>query len=611
MFRNSKEDFYIYLKALSDAYYTTENPMVNDGEFDDLVAEYEEQYNDPYVYLGSGEEVGGGGGAEGKKTKLPVFMSSLNKCKDESSLSRFNAKNVQVQEVVFSEKLDGISLLLETKNKKTTLYTRGDGENGTDVSHLLEYLKFPQTTLGLVRGELVIQKKLCEILGENLRNIVCGAVNSKTSNLEVLKHVEFIAYSLPKHDLTPKQSFELLQASGFLIPQIVVSEGGVCSLEKCNQILTSFQKTSRYFIDGLVVAKNIFVPITSVENPKHIVAFKRTGASRETQVVQVLWQQSRYGVLHPRVQINPIDIDGCTIAFVSGVNAKYIVENKIGPGTRLQIHRSGDVIPNILRIIESTEAQLPGETYEMDGVHFKVNKSSGADIARLTYSMKTLQAKGISEQTVEKLYNAGYTTEILLWNANVFDLIKIEGIKQKSAENIVETLRESRERLSLLNVLLISACFNNFGESKLKKIIGCFEVKKYLKTCHLSKESILSLLASISIKTLGDSFIEYCKTFRKSALFMSLLELVEVEQHGQPSQVIVHTRVVFSGFRDKDLQSKCLEKGIEVSDGKVNKKTSYLVVDDLSSTSSKVELAKSLGVPMLSKDQFVANYNLK
>ena len=80
MFRSSKEDFYIYLKALSDAYYTTENPMVNDGEFDDLVAEYEEQYNDPYVYLGSGEEVGGG--AEGKKTKLPVFMSSLNKCKN-------------------------------------------------------------------------------------------------------------------------------------------------------------------------------------------------------------------------------------------------------------------------------------------------------------------------------------------------------------------------------------------------------------------------------------------------------------------------------------------------------------------------------------------------
>ena len=601
MFRTSKADFYKHLKALSDAYYITENPLVNDGEFDALVAEYEEQYGEQYLYLGV---------AEGKKIKLPVFMSSLNKCKDDSSLSRFNGKNVP-EEIVYSEKLDGISLLVEVKNKKTALYTRGDGEFGTDVTHLLEYLKFPQTTLGLVRGELVIQKKLCEILGENLRNIVCGAVNSKTSNLEVLKHVEFIAYSLPKHDLSPKQSFELLQASGFLIPQVAVLEGA-CTLDKCNQILTSFQKTAKYFIDGLVVAKNTFVPITSVENPKHIVAFKRTGASRETQVVQVIWQESRYGVLHPRVQITPIDIDGCTISFVSGVNAKYILENNIGPGTRLQIHRSGDVIPNILRIIEATEAQLPTETYEMDGVHFKASKSSASEIARLTYSMKTLKAKGISEQTIVKLYNAGYNTEILLWNANAFDLSKLEGIKQKSAENIVEALRESRENLSLLNVLLISACFNNFGERKLQKIIDNLDVKKYLETRHLSDEAILSLLAASSIKTLGEPFIEYCNVFRHSALCMSLLTLLAPLP--PPSQIKaqeIKVKVVFSGFRDKTLQSKCLEKGIEVVEGKVSKQINCLVVDDLTSSSSKVEQAKSLGIPMYSKEQFVANYNLK
>jgi DNA ligase (NAD+) len=594
---------YEYLKALSDAYYNTDTPLVNDQQFDLLVAQYELKFGEPFTYLGTPAT------STHTKTKLPVFMGSLNKCKDEAAIARVCAKFHGVS-TVYSEKLDGVSLLLVTSPSGWKAYTRGDGEFGADVSFLTPQLSLPPLQEGkalIIRGELVIAKSVG--LGDNLRNIVCGVVNAKNPNKDILQHLQFVAYSTPSLPLSPSESFSYLTKMGFTIPLNVTSSK--CDLAECNYLLTSFQTGSKFCIDGLVVARDLYLPTLTLDNPKHIVAFKRLGNTQESTVIKVIWQDSRYGTMHPRVQLSPVIIDGCTIAFASGVHAKYIVDNNIGPGTVLEIQRSGEVIPNILRVVSSTIAQLPiNVDYEWEGVNIKVKSPQETQlIARLTHSLKLLKAKGISEQTVQKLYKAGFTTELLLWQATAKDLMVIDGIKQKSAENIVEALQVSKGNLTLTTLLLMSACFSGFGESKIEKVVGLanLELARYLSHTHLTDEQVTLLLAEVSIVSLSSAFLAGCAAFRHNKDFMGLLSSLPVTAptFGAGTQgTNTSGTVVFSGFRDKDLKVKCELNGWNVSDNPVSKKTTCVVVQSLDSTSNKTEAAKLLGVPVYTKEEF-------
>jgi NAD-dependent DNA ligase len=598
---------YEYLKALSDAYYNTDTPLVNDQQFDLLVAQYELKFGEPFTYLGTTHT----------KTKLPVFMSSLNKCKDEAAIAKVCAKFHGVS-TVYSEKLDGVSLLLVATLSSPSCplgwkaYTRGDGEFGADVSFLTTQLSLPASPGGggvTIRGELVIAKSLG--LGDNLRNIVSGVVNAKNPNKDILQHLQFVAYSTPTLPFSPSESFSYLTKLGFTIPLLVTSTK--CDLAECNYHLTAFQTASKFCIDGLVVARDLYLPILTLDNPKHIVAFKRLGTTQESTVIKVIWQDSRYGTMHPRVQLSPVIIDGCTIAFASGVHAKYIVDNNIGPGTVLEIQRSGEVIPNILRVVSSTTAQLPVNVdYEWEGVNIKVREPQETQlIARLTHSLKILKAKGISEQTVQKLYKAGFTTELLLWRATAKDLLVIDGIKQKSAENIVEALQVSKGNLTLTTLLLLSACFSGFGESKVEKVVGLanLDLARYLTQTHLTEEQVTLLLAEISIVSLSSAFLAGCAAFRQNKDFMELLSTFGTGGAVSPTKAVGSARgtkgtVVFSGFRDKDLKVKSELNGFQVSESPVSKKTTCLVVQSLDSTSNKIEAAKLLGVPVYTKEEF-------
>ena len=205
-------------------------------------------------------------------------MSSLKKCKDEESLERFANAEPKVTKYIFTEKLDGVSLLIHYTEKGVKLYTRGDGEYGSDVTHLLKWIDIPKsidsnTSNNIIRGELVIPKKLVTTFGDNLRNIVSGVVNAKKPDTKILKECVFIAHNIPNNEQSPSECFKTLRKLKFKIPQIVVSYG--YDLDECNKVLTKFEQSTEYFIDGAVVAKDVYQPIVNSDNPKHIIAFKR------------------------------------------------------------------------------------------------------------------------------------------------------------------------------------------------------------------------------------------------------------------------------------------------------------------------------------------------
>jgi DNA ligase (NAD+) len=636
--RSSQQEALDYLIKCSDAYYHSAEPLVSDAEFDRLVEQYESTYGVPFTYIGSAAKVGN----TQTKATLPVPMMSLNKCKDLVAVQRFviNAttyaatftKNKFTDQYVFSEKLDGVSLLyVASPSTPIRLYTRGDGRIGTDVSYLVDYLRLPAlptnlTATVIIRGELIIPKEYKDKLGVNLRNIVCGFVNAKTVDVHLAPCVRFVAYWV--HALSPSEGFEWLKQYGFDIPQVVRSK--TCTFAECNEVLTQFEAKSRYGIDGLVVARNVLVSSNAegYENPKHVMAFKRMGVTKETRVVNVLWQTSRYRTLHPRVRIKPIDIDGCTIVFVSGVHAQYVQQNGIGPGALVEVQRSGDVIPNIVRVIEpAAKAQLPSVDCEWHGVHLRLlhstSETNEAQVERVVYSLKLLKMKGMSEQTLKKLFVAGHTTELRLWNLGVEDILQLDGFQQRLASNVVQMLQQTKSTLlhlsraeGLVWLLQASACFPVFGETKLTKIVkdSGIDVWALLQTTP-SVEQIADVerkLASVSIKTQAVLFLEGCKAFQASTVAKELMAfyLSNSVAPSQDSSSTITTstpitmHVVCTGFRDAALVAEALQRGIKITDGTVSKKTSVLIVADLSSTSSKVNTAQTLGIPIVTVAQF-------
>lgn len=611
----SEQELYKYLVDCSDAYYNTGSSPITDAEFDNLVSMYEQKYNKQFTYIGTAAP------SQTKET-LPAFMPSLNKCKDSTSLKRFEKALPASNSYVFSEKLDGISLLLHYTTKGLRLYTRGDGSTGSNVDHLQRYISFPFIAKShvpiLIRGELIIPKQHTDELGQALRNIICGAVMAKTPDATILKCARFVAYGILNQNQSANNVFKTLQSLQFNVPLVATRTN--CSIETCNEVLSMFQSKSLYQIDGLVVAKDVFVEQKDSDNPKHVIAFKRAGTRLQTKVVDVQWNQSRYGKFHPVVVIEPVTIDGCVIQCASGFHAAFIRDNFIGSGALIEIERSGDVIPNIVRVIErATQPQLP-DNIVWDGVHIKSSKdniSIDADISRLVYSFKTLKAKGISEQTIRKLYQAGFTNEIACWDATAEQLANLDGFQQKSAANVVASLQSSKQNLSVLNALLISACFANYGEKKLVAIMSVIDVVSYLANCNVSNEDVVSRLATVHIRdAMATVFINQCETFRNNKYFMQLLALGLQQDNSKvvsaapnnTNDVQHNIKVVFSGFRDSDLVTRCQARGITVSSAGVSRSTNVLVLACESSTSSKSNKATELGIPIMTKEEFQRKY---
>jgi len=633
----SEEEWKRRLIELSNAYYNGAS-LVSDAEFDTLVDQYEELYG-AWTYLGPSAS------HHHPKAKLPVFMGSLNKVKEEAAVQKFDTHPPVISSYVLTEKLDGISLLVSVKKTPSTkpivrLYTRGNGLVGSDVTHLLPFLKlgdidkllgtFNTTTL-LLRGELVLPLESVAQLGENLRNIVCGAVNAKTPDANILSLVHFVAYEVCNLNLTPIETIEGFQNSGWEVPKHVLILQELTKVI-CDEWLTRMSQLTVYPIDGLVAAKNVKSKENAEASKQHtnpvtMVAYKRTNAVRTTTVVQVHWEMSRYGMMHPRVEIQPIVIDGCTITFVSGFHAKYILENNLGPGAVIVVQRSGEVIPNIVRVVQPSPsgAQLP-EGENVKWVWHSVDiqmKAGGSDvnheqaIARMTYSLKLLGAKQISDATVSKLYHAGLTNEMRVWNATLPELQAIDNIGPVQAGNIYAACSAARSNITLDKLLLLSACFNNFGEKKIAKCTEVIDVVKYIEQpSSMNEYEMLAKLSSVSIKTQGQDFIAGCNAFRQQEFLMQMLQLVKAKQASTVTPVAsasaapITLRAVFSGFRDKDLVTQCLQKGIKVTDGTVTKQTDCVVVKEKGVLSTKVMQAQAYNIPVYTVSEFQQRYSI-
>lgn len=575
----------LYKKA-NDDYYNKSKPILTDSQFDIIKDYIEKKYPN---------EITIGAPIYKKKVKLPFFMASMNKIKPDDKLIESWKKKFR-GDYVLSTKIDGISALYDSENQK--LYTRGNGEFGQDISHLIPFLRLPPISENLViRGELIISKKRFPEIS-SIRNIVSGIVNSKTIPKDKIGMIDFVTYEIVSPAHNPLEQMNKLKILGFNNVQYISCPNFTTTF--LSNILLEWRNTYEYDIDGIIITNNNIYPRKS-ENPKHSFAFKMvlTDQMVEANVLEVQWNVSKDGYLKPRVKLEPVHIGGVKIEYATAFNANFIEKNKIGVGTIVQLIRSGDVIPHILNVIEPTTAMFPTDIeYSWNDTHVDIVIKEKDDnklvIKRqIIHFFKGLNIDGLGEKTIEKIFDNGFTTisSILFITEN--DLKTIEGIQDKLAKRIFSSLTMKIKDASLAKILSLSNIFDRgVGEKKIDLILQ--EIPDWYSTNNLVEK--ISNIKGFTNKTANIivNKIPIIQNFLKENKLE--YKLVSVKKKQTTKQFQGKT-FVFTGIRDKKMEELIISKGGKIGSS-ISKNTFKLIVKSMDDNSSKMKKALELNIPI-------------
>jgi NAD-dependent DNA ligase len=553
------------------------------------------------------------------KTKLPHHMGSMDKIKsgDKSIinwLKKFNGNGYTI-----SDKLDGISALYVKNEEGEKLYTRGDGKTGKDISYLIKFIKgLNKNTINTsIRGELIISKKNFKKIKSddkvmNVRNIVSGVINSKKPNLQFLKYIRFISYEVIIPDnLTSKEQFKFLNDQKFLTTFNIYKEN--IDNESLSKLLEERRENSDYDIDGIIVTDNNFHKRNVDGNPKYSFAFKNifTLNKIEVMVLNIEWNITKDKYLQPVVTFEPIEINGVMVKRATGKNAKFIKDNNIGPGSKLLIVRRGDVIPHIEEVLSDSDTgkpQMPEYDYEWNKTEVEIvlkdninNKElvKITDIKNMENFVKKMEFDGISSGIITQLYNSGINTIYKFINITKKQLLNIEGIKEKKANNIIASIESTMKELDCIKLMMASNTFGRgFGLKKLELIMDNIKDKNFEK-----KPTLDELIKIKGVeRTTAEKFIENIDKY------LDFIKINKIECNFKEKQKIIDNpelkiNVVFTGFRDNEL-----EEFIKLNGGSIKTSISsnidYLIIKDSDTTSSKIKKAKELNVKIITKEEF-------
>ena len=556
------------------------------------------------------------------RTELPFWLGSMDKKKDEKEISKWISSN-KTKQFLIEDKLDGVSCLISIKSGKVKIFTRGDGKIGADISYLSQYIRNIPKNLKLtifLRGELIINYKLFKEKYSNEyanpRNLVSGLVGSKTIK-EGLEDIDFIAYEIISDEVAdiPSVQLDFLDKLGFKTVNRQLVEN--VSVESLTEILVRNKEISDYEIDGLIVHANFKYERNTTGNPTYAFAFKMRFEDNliEANVLRVEWNVSKWGTLKPRVEIQPVQLGGVTITWASGFNAKFIVDKCIGPEAIIEITRSGDVIPYIVRVVKKAkQPDMPQISWSWNETKVDIQTDDYSDtsnVKKIANFFAELGIKHVGEKNVQKMYESGLDSLFKIISASEDDFEKVPGFGKKLAERTFVNIHDGLKDLSLPLVLGAYGLFGfGIGVKKLTTLFETFpDILDVYKT--MKNEDIIVRILQIegfsdkSAKKVVDN-LEDAKQFiidiKKCATFKEKTVKTQIENKLQDM------KIVLSGFRDKKLEESIVLRGGKVTTS-VSKQTSLLVVSSKSEKSSgKVAKALEIGVNVIDREEFLSKF---
>lgn len=643
----------------NELYYQKSEPEIADAEFDALLDKLKKlEAENPHLITPDSPTQKVGGRAEGfKPFRHLVPMMSLDNSYSIDDLRKFDERCQKLADgrnfdYVAELKIDGLSVSLHYQNGVLIAgATRGDGVVGDDV---LSNVKTIRTIpLGLnkafadrieVRGEVFMARSVfqeinaeLEMQGEktyaNPRNFASGTLRQLDSSVVASRKLDMFPYDLlsgnQKAFATHWENFEWLEKQGFNVnPNRCLCE----NIEKVIEFVEQMQEKRDaldYEIDGVVVKVNStrlqdeFGATTKA--PRWAIAYKYPAMQATTQLEEINVQVGRTGALTPVAYLKPVLLAGTVVSRASLHNEDEIKRLNLKIGDWVLIEKSGEIIPQVLQIIESKRTGEERE-YEFPKTcpvcNSEVVRPEGEAVTRCTNEIcpakvkarigyfamrKAMDIEGLGEVLIEKLVDKERVKTVAdLYDLTVEEISQYERMAEKSATNLIAQIEASKERG--LQRLLFGLDIRHVGE-RYSKILA----KHFRSIEKLSQASVEELDA---IHEIGLAVAVSVHNFFQNPRNTEVVERlktagVKMEIDGGTaanldenfnSKTFVLTGKLEQFTRDE--AGKIIEdRGGRIS-GSVSKKTDYVVAG--SDAGSKLTKAESLGVKVLSEDEFKA-----
>jgi DNA ligase (NAD+) len=608
-----------FIRLLNKYYYGNNKPLVDDEQYDILKEYIEEFYpNNEAVKEGHTKCTVA---MEKNKVELPYTLWSMDKIKTESGVK--NKLKKYKNDKVITVKVDGISAMYY----KGKLFTRGNGTHGQDISWLLKYIKLPNRMSDVVRGELLIKKdvfnKKYKGLFCNMRNLVAGIANAKNIIEEQARDIDFVAYEvIEPGNLSPLKQMEYLNKHEYNHVEYLHKKNNKVNVDLLSKILLHWRENYLYDNDGIIITDNKCYPRVN-GNPEHAFAFKMVLSDQivETMVTEVQWSPSKDGYLKPKLKVQPVVIGGATIQYVTAHNAAFVRDKKIGIGTKIQIIRSGDVIPKVHKVVKcSSEPLMPSAdeydfSWNKSGIDLILNDMDTNEVVmmkRISEFFKNLEVDGLGRGNVQRIMNAGFDSVHKIIRMTKKDFMTVEGFKEKMTNKVYNSIHSKLREMSLIKLMTATNVFGRgMGYNRLKLIMETYpDILMNNETEEAKYEKIL-VLPGFKQKT-SQAFVPYIGTFVEFLKDCKMLNKIKeyqesLHQNTNIEGTLTNTNIVITGFRDKKIIEKIQQQGGKLLNS-VNKNTHMVVVKDITNESTKILKAKKMGIPIMDLKTFQEQY---
>lgn len=638
------------LNKASIAYYKYSNPIMSDKKFDSLYDELDSLEKETGIILNNSptQTINDEILPELKKVTHTRPMLSSNKTKDIAEIKKFVSKSP----CVMSWKEDGLTIVVRYKDGKfVQAITRGQGGLiGEDVTHTMRMcsdipMMLPYSTDLQVRGECLISYKEFNRINENLiepyknpRNLASGTVRQLDSSIAKKRKLSYKAFELDQNEyykdktmweqiMTVEESFKYLEECGFnVVEHILVNKDNV------EQMIESFNPQNYEFpVDGLIFKYNdVFYGKSLGETskfPLDMIALKWKDEVVETKLKYIDWTMGKFGTLTPIAVFMPIEIDGTTVEKASLHNISVMKSLGIkAKGQTVYVLKSNMIIPQIDSAddIDIKENLIP-ETCPICNQPTQIIKENDSEVlictnpnckgkllGKLSYavSKKGFDIDGLSEATLQKFIDRGWLQCVEdIYHLPLYKdkISRMEGFGEKSTRKLMENIEKSKDItldkfISALSIPLIGitaskdiAKFCNYDIEKFKLIMGKSSYK-FTKIEGFGDKMARSLFDWWSDNV--EEFLELERHFR----FKKIENNINVDKLKGQNFVITGK---LHHFTNRDaLKEKIESLGGKVV-GSISSNTSFLINNDVNSTSSKNNKAKKLNIPIVSEDDFI------
>ena len=650
------------LNEASDAYYNGRAELMTDYEWDQRFDELKRLETETGTTLpDSPTQKVSEDTITGQKEAHEFAALSLAKTKQTGELVKW----AEERPIWISWKLDGLTLVVTYDDGRLTkVVTRGNGHIGTNITHLSRSISgIPQEISAkghtVIRGEAVISyddfERFVMESGEdyaNPRNLASGSLTLKDADEVKARHIQWIPFTLvyTDEDLNSwGERMDWLDRQGFnTVERRQLEHPDLSAVEACIAGFTAevTSKQNPYPVDGLVVCYDDTAyaqtgSVTGHHATRAGLAFKWQDEAADTILKEVEWSCAA-STISPVAVFQPVELEGTTVKRASLCNISECERLGIGDaGTQISVIKANKIIPKVIAVTQSVGTfSVPSECPVCHApTQVVVSEASGTKTLRCTnpdcaakqlkklarfVSKEGMNIDGISEQTLAKFINLGWISEyadIYDLRSHILELSRMEGFGEKSASNIMRSIDKSREVEAhrLLFALSIPLC----GLDVCKRLLSAYSLDDLVNEAIKQSDDLFATQAEpqdvfAHINGIGPEksaqFVQWFRNAQNLARYRRLKEKLNIKAldlapTGNACQglTFVITGDVHHYKNRNELKAYIESQGGKVASA-VSGSTSYLINNDVTSTSGKNKKAKELNIPIISEDEFISKY---